>query len=400
MQMDRQVRRWMTIAATIAAVVVLFWFGFRDSPILVDSAPVTREPLRVTVEQEARTRVTDRYVITAPVAGYAQRVEFEAGDFVQIGTPLLGVEPQRAAALDPRSRAQAQALVAAAQANVGTMRQRVHATRVAMKLANTELARVSQLRANGFATMEDEDRARAAAQRSAADWRSAAFSLETAQHELEAAQTELQYAGSPAADFGEPVFARAPVAGHVLRIVRESEGAVTAGEPFLEMGNPRALEVTADVLSSDAVRIGPDTKVVFTRWGGERELYGRVRRVEPAGFTKVSALGVEEQRVWVVTDFTSPPEEWERLGDGYRLEASFVVWEEDNILQVPASALFREGDGWAVFLVADGQAKKRVIEVGQRNGLRAQVLAGVVEGERIVVHPDDQVNEGVRVVSR
>lgn len=400
MQMDRQVRRWMTIAATIAAVVVLFWFGFRDSPILVDSAPVTREPLRVTVEQEARTRVTDRYVITAPVAGYAQRVEFEAGDFVQIGTPLLGVEPQRAAALDPRSRAQAQALVAAAQANVGTMRQRVHATHVAMKLANTELARVSQLRANGFATMEDEDRARAAAQRSAADWRSAAFSLETAQHELEAAQTELQYAGSPAADFGEPVFARAPVAGHVLRIVRESEGAVTAGEPFLEMGNPRALEVTADVLSSDAVRIGPDTKVVFTRWGGERELYGRVRRVEPAGFTKVSALGVEEQRVWVVTDFTSPPEEWERLGDGYRLEASFVVWEEDNILQVPASALFREGDGWAVFLVADGQAKKRVVEVGQRNGLRAQVLAGVVEGERIVVHPDDQVNEGVRVVSR
>lgn len=400
MQMDRQVRRWMTIAATIAAVVVLFWFGFRDSPILVDSAPVTREPLRVMVEQEARTRVTDRYVITAPVAGYAQRVEFEAGDFVQIGTPLLGVEPQRAAALDPRSRAQAQALVAAAQANVGTMRQRVHATRVAMKLANTELARVSQLRANGFATMEDEDRARAAAQRSAADWRSAAFSLETAQHELEAAQTELQYAGSPAADFGEPVFARAPVAGHVLRIVRESEGAVTAGEPFLEMGNPRALEVTADVLSSDAVRIGPDTKVVFTRWGGERELYGRVRRVEPAGFTKVSALGVEEQRVWVVTDFTSPPEEWERLGDGYRLEASFVVWEEDNILQVPASALFREGDGWAVFLVADGQAKKRVVEVGQRNGLRAQVLAGVVEGERIVVHPDDQVNEGVRVVSR
>ena len=400
MQMDRQVRRWMTIAATIAAVVVLFWFGFRDSPILVDSAPVTREPLRVTVEQEARTRVTDRYVITAPVAGYAQRVEFEAGDFVQIGTPLLGVEPQRAAALDPRSRAQAQALVAAAQANVGTMRQRVHATRVAMKLANTELARVSQLRANGFATMEDEDRARAAAQRSAADWRSAAFSLETAQHELEAAQTELQYAGSPAADFGEPVFARAPVAGHVLRIVRESEGAVTAGEPFLEMGNPRALEVTADVLSSDAVRIGPDTKVVFTRWGGERELYGRVRRVEPAGFTKVSALGVEEQRVWVVTDFTSPPEEWQRLGDGYRLEASFVVWEEDNILQVPASALFREGDGWAIFLVADGQAKKRVVEVGQRNGLRAQVLAGVVEGERIVVHPDDQVNEGVRVVSR
>ena len=400
MQMDRQVRRWMTIAAGVAAVGVLFWFGFRDSPILVDSAPVTREPLRVTVEQEARTRVTDRYVITAPVAGYARRIELEVGDFVQAGTALLSVEPQRAAALDPRSRAQAQALAAAAQANVGTMRQRVHATHVAMKLANTELARVSQLRANGFATMEDEDRARAAAQRGTADWRSATFSLETAQHELEAAQTALQYAGSPAADFGEPVFARAPVAGHVLRIIRESEGAVTAGEPFLEMGNPRVLEVTTDVLSSDAVRIGPNTKVVFTRWGGERELNGRVRRVEPAGFTKVSALGVEEQRVWVVTDFTSPPEEWERLGDGYRLEASFVVWEEDNILQVPASALFREGDGWAVFLVADGQAKKRGVEVGQRNGLRAQVLAGVVEGERIVVHPDDQVNEGVRVVSR
>lgn len=399
MQINHPQRRWSAIAAATATVVVLFWFGFRDPPILVDSAAVMRGPLRVTVEQEARTRVTDRYVITAPVAGYAQRLDFDVGDVVPIGTTLISIEPQRAAALDPRRRAEAQALAAASQANLGAAQQRLRAARIAMELADTELARVTRLRENGFATQADEDRARAAAQRSAADWRSATFSAETAQYELDAARTALKYAGlSPAADLGEPIHVRAPVAGHILRRVRESEGAVAAGEPFLELGNARTLEVAADVLSSDAVRIGPHTKIVFTRWGGERELNGSVRRVEPVGFTKVSALGVEEQRVWVIADFTSPPAEWERMGDGYRLEASFIVWEETDVLQVPASALFREGSGWAVFVIEDGRAKKRVIEVGQRNGLSAQVLAGVAQGARVVVHPDDQVREGTRVV--
>lgn len=400
MKLDHRIRRYAAIGAGVSALLVALGYGFRAPPILVDTALVTQESLSVSVDQEGKARVVDRYVVTAPVRGYAQRINLDVGDSVKQGATLVSIEPQRAAALDPRQRAQAQAHVAAAQANVRTMEQRMRAARAGMELADTNLERVRTLRANGFATVGDEDSARAAAQRNTADWRSAKFAVETAQHELDAARTALQYAGKSATDASEPVSVRAPVTGQVLRIVRQSEGVIAAGEPLLELGDPRTLEVVVDVLSSDAVRIVPNTKVIFSRWGGDYDLSGSVRRIEPVGFTKVSALGVEEQRVWVVTDFTAGPEQWERLGDGYRLEARFVLWEENDVVQVPASALFRENEGWAVFVVVDGLAQKRVVGVGRRNGLRAQILTGIVVGETVVVHPDEQVFTGVRVKAR
>lgn len=400
MNFDHRIRRYAAIGAGVSALLVALGYGFRAPPILVDTALVTQESLSVSVDQEGKARVVDRYVVTAPVSGYAQRINLDVGDSVKQGATLVSIEPQRAAALDPRQRAQAQAHVAAAQANVRTMEQRMHAARAGMELADTNLERVRTLRANGFATVGDEDSARAAAQRNTADWRSAKFAVETAQHELDAARTALQYAGKSATDASEPVSVRAPVTGQVLRIVRQSEGVIAAGEPLLELGDPRTLEVVVDVLSSDAVRIVPNTKVIFSRWGGDYDLSGSVRRIEPVGFTKVSALGVEEQRVWVVTDFIAGPEQWERLGDGYRLEARFVLWEENDVVQVPASALFRENEGWAVFVVVDGLAQKRVVGVGRRNGLRAQILTGIVVGETVVVHPDEQVFTGVRVKAR
>jgi HlyD family secretion protein len=193
---------------------------------------------------------------------------------------------------------------------------------------------------------------------------------------------------------------RSPIDGRVLAVRRECEGPVSLGEVLLEVGDPSRLEVEVDLLSADAVRVQPGTPVLFERWGGEEPLEGVVRTVEPVGFTKISALGVEEQRVLVIADFTSPPERWQRLGDGYRVEARFVLWHEDDVLQVPASSLFRDGDGWALFTVQDDRARLRRVGVGQRTGIRAQILAGLEPGEPVIDHPSDEVADAVRVMAR
>jgi HlyD family secretion protein len=394
-------RRRILLAVIALLLGVGLFYGFRPQPVAVDVGAATRGPLRVTIEQEGRTRVVDRYVVSSPVAAYARRIDLDVGDTVQRGAILVHLEPQRAEALDPRQRAEAKAHVAAAQATVNAAEQNAQAAKVAADLAQRELKRILALRAGGHVTQEVEDRAAAEAERTASQLRSAQFAVDTAHHEMEAAQTALRYAAEPAAaDARQPIIVRAPVTGRVLKIPRKSEGVVAAGQALMEIGDPSALEVEVDVLSADAVRLQPGIKVEFERWGGEGVLEGAVRIVEPAGFTKVSALGVEEQRVWVIVSFTSPATLWRPLGDGYRVEASFVLWQDNNVLQVPTSALFRDGDGWELFLVQQNKAVKRNVQVGQRNGLSAQILSGVNEGDRIIVHPDDQVHDGVRVAAR
>ncbi|HET6719985.1 MAG TPA: HlyD family efflux transporter periplasmic adaptor subunit [Rhodocyclaceae bacterium] len=372
--------------------------GFRPQAMAVDVGVASRGPLRVTIEQEGRTRVVDRYVITAPVAAYARRIELDVGDAVKRGAPLVQLEAQRAEVLDVRRRSEAQARVEAARDNVGAVEQRQQAAQAGAELAQKNLQRVRELKAQGHITLDAEDRARADAERADAELRSAQFAVATARHDFEAARTALRFAA--AGGSAAPVVVSAPVAGRVLKIPRKSEGAVAAGQALLEIGSPGELEVEVDVLSADAVRIEPGSRVVFERWGGEQPLEGVVRVVEPAGFTKVSALGVEEQRVWVIVALTSPRELWQRLGDGYRVEASFILWEHPDVLQIPASSLFHESGGWAVFVVSDGKALKRRVEIGQKSGLAAQVLAGVAAGEPVVVHPDDRLQDGVRVATR
>jgi HlyD family secretion protein len=204
-------------------------------------------------------------------------------------------------------------------------------------------------------------------------------------------------AASASSSSGEVVPVAAPASGRILKVIRESEGVVPAGEPLLEIGNARSLEVEVEVLSDDAVKIAPGMRVIFERWGGPEPLEGRVRRIEPHAFTKISALGVEEQRVRVISDFTSPPEKWERLGDGYRIEATFVLWEGDGVLVAPASALFRYDGGWAVFLIEQGVARRRQVQVGRRNGLEAEIVAGLKEGDRVITHPDSSIQDGTLV---
>jgi HlyD family secretion protein len=392
-------RRRIFLGALAVVIAVGLFYGFRPQPVAVDLGTATRGPLRVTVEQEGKTRVVDRYVISAPVAAYARRIDFDVGDTVQRGEALVHLEPLRAEVLDPRQRAAAEARVAAAKAGVSAAQQNVEAAKAGADFAQKDLERIRKLHAGGFVNQDAEDRAAAEAERSAAQLRSAQFAVDTARYEMEAARTALRYAAEPAAS-REPIIVRSPVAGAVLKIPRKSEGVVAAGQALIEIGDPRALEVEVDVLSADAVRIHPGTKVEFERWGGDGNLEGRVRTVEPVGFTKVSALGVEEQRVWVIVNFTSPAAQWQRLGDGYRVEASFILWEDNNVLQVPASALFRDGEKWALFVVQSGRAMKRDVQVGQRNGLSAQIVSGINENDRVIVHPDDQVHDGVRVAVR
>lgn len=388
------------IVLSLIAVLIAWGLfqGFRPQPIGVDLGVANRAPLRVVIEQEGRTRVVDRYVVTAPVNGYARRIKLDVGDAVERGATLAELEPLRAEVLDMRRRAEAEARINAAESRVSATEQRTNAAESNASLAQKEFQRVRALRLAGHVSAAAEDRSASEAERSAAELRSAQFSVATARHELVAARTALKYAASGSS--AEAVAVRAPMAGQVLKITRKSEGTVAAGQPLIEIGDPRALEVEVDVLSADAVRIHPGTSVIFERWGGEGALEGAVRVIEPAGFTKVSALGVEEQRVWVIVAFTSPTAQWQRLGDGYRVEAGFILWEANDVLQIPASALFRDGNGWAAFAVEQGKAVKRRVEIGQRNGLSAQVISGISAGVQVIVHPDDRVQEGVSVAAR
>jgi HlyD family secretion protein len=388
----------LAIAVIVAAGLVC---GFMPRAQPVDIAEVKRAPLAVTVEEEGKTRVRERYQVTAPVAGYVRRSGLEAGDAVTAGQVLAVIEPTRAVALDPRSRAQAQAQVSAAQAALAVAEENARAATAAAQLAQQERVRAESLRASNFVSAQALDTARSAETRARAVQQAAAHSVRVARFERDTARAAVASTARLQAGGATDVLqVRAPVAARVLKLQQESEGAVAAGQPLLEIGNPDSLEVEVEVLSTHAVKIAPGSKVILDRWGGERAVAGTVRVVEPSGFTKISALGVEEQRVRVIVDFASPREAWQRLGDGYRVEARFVLWEDDDVLQVPTSALFRHGVGWAVFAVDDKRARLTPVETGQRAGLATQVLSGIAAGARVVSHPDDKISDGTRVKPR
>lgn len=386
---------FLLLAVVIAGA--LAW-GFWPAPLLVESAAVKRAPLNVTVEEEGVTRVKDRFVISAPVAGYLQRVDLDVGDPVQQGQTLAVLEPLRPDVLDVRSRALAEAKVAAARAGVSGAEQQVASARAEAQLARSEYARKKKLEGQALVSREDLDQAATRSRQAAATLRSAEFAVEVAHYELEAAETALRYSiGSDGSSSAETVELKAPVASRVLQVHRKSEGVVATGEPLLEIGDPAALEIAVDVLSADAVRIRPGTAVKLLRWGGPQPLDAAVRTVEPTGFTRISALGVEEQRVWVIADLVSPREEWELLGDGYRVEAEFLLWQAEDVLQIPASALFRVGDDWSVYVIEQGKARLRTVSVGRSSGLATQLLDGLQDGEAVILHPDDRIDDGVRV---
>jgi HlyD family secretion protein len=388
----------LVAAALVAGLLV---WGFWPRPVAVEIVPAEHGPMTVTVDEDGRTRVSDRYEIRAPVDGVACRVELDVGDPVSSGQVLFGITPLQSAVLDPRSRAEAQARVAAAEAALASTRQSAEASRARADFCAAELARMESLSERGVVSREELDRARMERLAADAALRAAEHAVDVARYELEAARAALLHSVA-GADGGsaERVPVRSPIDGRVLEVRRECEGPVSQGEVLLAVGDPSRLEVEVDLLSADAVRVQQGTRVLFERWGGEGPLEGVVRTVEPVGFTKISALGVEEQRVLVIADFTSPPQRWQRLGDGYRVDARFVLWERDDVLQVPASSLFRHEEGWALFLAEEGRARLRPVQVGQRTGLRAQIIGGLAAGDKVINHPNDEVTDGVRVAQR
>jgi HlyD family secretion protein len=364
--------------------------------VRVELGAVDRGPLEVTVDEEGRTRVRNRYVIAAPVSGRLERVILDAGDAVAAEEVVARVSP---APLDPRTTAQAEARLEAAISLRGGARARVGQARAALAQAQRDLQRARTLAAAGTVSDQELEQAELAQASRLEELHGAREAEDAAAHEVQAAEAALLTAGGGpggAARGGRDTFVevRAPAAGRVLRVFEESQRVVAVGTPLLEVGDPADLEIVIDVLSADAVKIRAGAEMRLGAWGGEETLRARVRRIEPSGFTKLSALGVEEQRVNVIGDFVDPPG---ALGDGYRLEARIVVWRADDVVRVPTSALFRRGEGWHVFAVEDRRARLYAVEIGHHGVEAAEAVSGIEPGSRVVLHPTDRVADGVRI---
>jgi HlyD family secretion protein len=383
-------------------------YAFLPKPVSVDMASVTEGALQIVVEEDGKTRLRDRYTVSSPLAGKMPRIKLKAGDIVARGQVLARIEPTDPALLDPRALAQADARVKGAQAALEKSGTVLEAARAALDLAETELARSTDLHRKDFLAKGELDVHVMQRRTRTEEYRAARYAEEIARFELATAQAALLRTRPSEAERNEntlfeihaPPLAGSGRAFHVLRVFQESEGIVSPGTPLLELGDPSDLEIEVDVLSSDAVKIRPGARVLLEQWGGDAPLEGRVRLVEPSGFTKISALGVEEQRVLVIVDFPNAEDIPPTLGDGYRVEAKIVVWEKDSVLRVPTSALFRKGTEWAVFRVEDGRASLRMVQVGRRNGLHSEVLGGLDRNDKVIIHPSDLIVDGILVAPR
>ncbi len=389
--------RWLLVVLVVGAVVAIaLW----PAPVPVGVMPSTRGPLAVTVDDEGETRVRHRYVVSAPLTGRVLRSELEAGDRVVRGTTVVArVRAEAPALMDARSRAEADAAVAVARAALGRAEADLRRATAAVGLARADLRRQRDLAAAQLTTQQAVDAAETNARGAEEAVRAAEFAVAGARSQFDQASARLMAPTVEAS--GRVLTLTAPADGVVLKRLRESESVVAAGEPLLEIGNPAAdLEIVSDLLSTDAVRVKPGAKVRVEQWGGDRVLAATVRRVEPSGFTKISALGVEEQRVNVVMDFEDPAEAWNALGDGYRVEVRIVIWEAADVVKVPTSALVRQGDEWAVFVVDGDRIRRVTVAVGQRNAEEAEIQSGLDAGVQVIVHPSDRVVEGALVEVR
>jgi HlyD family secretion protein len=391
-------KRLVRIVLVVLGLALLGYWAFKPAPVPADFATVERGRLQVTVEDEGRTRVRDRYVVSAPLPGRMRRIELEPGDPVIAGKTLLAqFQPTDPALLDVRTRAELEARLRAAESALGGARADRERIQADLAFAQAELKRSRELVADRVIAPRELEAAQRQALSLERALQSAEFAVQTSQHQLEVARASLtQTRGGRVTTI--PLYS--PISGIVLRRLQESEAAVQTGQPLLEIGNLEDLEVVSDLLSSAAVKVQPGQPVLIEQWGGDRALRGRVRRIEPSGFTKISALGVEEQRVNVVIDFDEPREARRSIGDGYRVEVRIIIWEKDDVLTVPTSSLFRHEGKWAVYKVEDDVAVRRIVEIGQQSGLEAELLGGLAGGDRIVVYPSDAMRDGVKVQSR
>lgn len=394
-------QRSLLYAIPAVLIAALLWYAFAPPAAEVDLATVTRGKLEVTVNEDGKTRIKERYVVSTPLAGELLRVDLHAGDPVQAGETLLAViEPGDPSLLDVRAKAEAEARVKTAEARQLHARTQLDRARATKTYAQTEHDRAERLLPKKAVTEEAYSSAVHLLRTATEDERAAEFAVRIADFELQQAQAALTRS-QPSDQIPVGSFEiRSPVNGEVLRVFQESAAMLPGGTRLMELGDRTDLEVEIDVLSSDGVRIPIGAKVYLDHWGSTRPLLARVRVVEPQAFLKISALGVEEQRVNVIADFVDPPGARERLGDAYRIEARIVIWEGENVLKVNAGALFRKRGGWAVYRIVNGRAKLTDVEVGRTSGIETEIIAGLDENDQLVAYPSDQVRDGVRVTPR
>lgn len=391
-------RPWRTLLLTLLALCLaaLIMAGLWPKPLPVQTQPVARGPMTVDVTEEGKTRIRSRYLVYPPTAGYLQRVGLRAGARIEAGkTVLAELTPEPTTFLAPRARAEALARIDAAEAAVLARRAEAQRVRASLELARTELRRMGALLQSGAVARQEWDRAENQARVLERGVQAASFALQVSEHEARAARSALMHAATPGQ--GETVPILAPVDGFVLSVMEENARAVSASTPIMEVGNPGDLEIEIELLSTDAVAVTPGAEALIEHWGGEGSLRARVTVVEPGGFTKVSAIGVEEQRVKVRAELTDTLPQGVMLGDRYGVQARIVTWRGADVLQVPTGALFRHGGEWMAFALEEGKAVLRTVVIGRENGLEAEVREGLSEGETVILHPPDTLKDGMRV---
>lgn len=394
--------RWRKWLGWVLGILLVMWvlYGLRPQPVEVEVVKVGRGSLTVYVSEEGKTRIRDRFVVSAPVAGRMKRVPFKAGDEVVAGeTVLVRIEPALAPLLDVRSRAQAEARVAMAEASLKRAGEAEKIAQTNAQFAEANWQRIKVIADSGSVSEADRDQAENAAMVARREVQSAEFALQVSRFEVEQARAGLLQFEAAQQEGLVEMEIKAPISGSVLKVMQESEAVVAPGMEIMEVGDARDLEVEAEILSRDAVAIRPGAEVMIEQWGGE-PVKGKVRRVEPAAFTKISALGVEEQRVIVLADFVQPPEEVERLGDRYRVEVRVAVWQREEVTLIPAGAVFREGNLWRAYVFEGGKAKVVTVEAGRSDGRMTELLGGLEVGAEVLLHPPDTVEDGVAVRRR
>ncbi len=390
--------------AAVVAVLIGGYYALRPLPVPVDTAVIDRGALAVTIDEEGKTRIREVFMVSAPVAGKMLRSPLEAGDVVEAGKTIVSViEPTSPTFLDVRSRRELEATVAAASAAVELARAEVQRAASELKFADKELERALALSRTSVISEKAQEQAELDVDSKKALLAIARATLELRRQELNSARAKLIGPESP--DMindtgGCCIEVRAPVSGQVLKVIAESEQVVASGALLAEIGNPHDLEIVVELLSSSAVKIAPGAKASIENWGGDKMLSAKVTTVEPTGFTKVSALGVEEQRVNVLLELTDPPKDWKALGHEFRVFVKIAQWQNDDVMRAPLSALFRKGNDWAVYKLVDGKAELAAVEIDHRNARTAEVVGGLAEGDEVILYPSDRVEEGVRVIRR
>ncbi len=391
--MNRSVKRISTVLLVVVVATVVMYV-FRPKPILVDAARATRGSLQVTIDEDGQTRAHDRFTLTAPVAGVLSRITLHEGDAVAADTVIAVIQPLP---VNSREEAEIRARIASAEALKREAEQQVARAETAHQQAKRDLGRAEMLFKQDIIPRERFEEAQSKEATLARDVEAAKDRAKAAGAEVQRAEAGLISVASASKEKGKAAPIRAPVDGRILRILEKSEGVVASGTPIIVLSNTNKIEIVADLLSTDAVKVQPGAPVSVENWGGEAPLRARIRTVEPFGFTKVSALGIEEQRVNVIADLIDRPA---NLGDGYRVDVRIVVWENLDVLKVPASALFRAGEAWCVFVIEGRLARSQHVEVGHRNALEAEIMSGLRENEAVVLHPSNDINEGVAVQPR